>query len=47
MIIGGVVLIFFYTTQNRIRNIHFIISTAIEIGGLAIYIITNRFLKEK
>ncbi len=45
IIIAGVVLLFSYTIQNRVRNFHFLLSSAFEIGGLAIFIITNRFLK--
>ncbi len=45
-IIGGGVLLAFFTTQNRIENIHFIIAGLAEILGLAIYITTNRFLKD-
>jgi uncharacterized membrane protein HdeD (DUF308 family) len=47
MIIAGVVLLFFYTTQNRINNTHYAISVFLEIAGLIIYILTNRFLNEK
>ncbi len=45
-IVGGAVLLGFYTTQNRIENWHYVLAGAIEIVGLSIYIITNRFLKE-
>jgi len=45
LILAGVVLLFSYTIQNRIKNYHFIISSIFEVGGLVIYILTNRYLK--
>jgi len=47
LIVAGVVLLGFFTVQNRIRNIHFVIVGAMEIVGLIAYILTNRFLNDK
>jgi len=46
-IVAGVVLLVFYNTQNRIRNIHFVIAGCLEIFGLIVYITTNRYISIK
>ncbi len=45
-IIAGAVLLLFYTTLNRISNVHFIIAGTMEIGGLIVFILTNRFIND-
>lgn len=47
MILSGVVLLFLFTTQNRIGNMHYAIAVFLEVGGLIVYVLTNRFLKDK
>ncbi len=46
-IVAGAVLLVFYTTQNRIGNLHFMIAGACEVFGLIIYILSNRYIVAK
>ncbi len=45
-IITGVVLLTIYNIFNRIGNLHFAIAGFLEIFGLTIYIITNKFIED-
>ncbi len=45
-IIAGAVLLLFYNTQNRVGNIHFLIAGFMEVAGLVIFILTNRFIND-
>jgi len=47
LIFAGVALLAFYTIQNRVENIHFVIAGAMIVLGLISFIITNRFLNDK
>ncbi|WP_075590931.1 hypothetical protein [Labilibacter marinus] len=47
LIVAGGVLLIFYTTLNRITNMHFLLAGLVELLGLSIYIVTNRFIKDK
>jgi hypothetical protein len=47
MIISGVVLLFFLSTLNRVENMHYAIAGILEIAGLILYILTNKYFHIK